>query len=67
MRVKFGSGKQWYLCYKWVEADFWYLLLFKSDDLFKKFKQLDAKPEMLYSWNENAYGNTKTTHLYMDN
>ena len=37
--------------------------MFESDDLFKKFEQLDAKPEMLYSRNENAYRKIKTAHL----
>ena len=63
MGIKFGSGKQRYLCYKQVEADFWYLLLFGIGDLFKKFGRLDAKLEMLYSWNGNAYRKTKTAHL----
>ena len=66
MGVKFALGKQRYLCNKWAEADFWYLLLFGSDNLFKKLERLDAKPQMLYSWNENAYRKTKITHLKMD-
>ena len=61
--VKFGLGKQPHLWCKHVEANFWYLLLFGSDDLFKKFERLNAKLEMLYSWNENAYRKTKTAHL----
>ena len=63
MGVKFSVGKQWYLCYKQAEADYWYLLLFGSDDLFKYFEGLDAKLEMLYSWNENTYRKTKMAHL----
>ena len=35
-------------------------------DLFKKFEMLDGKPEMLYSWNENAYRKMNSTHLQMD-
>ena len=63
MGIKFGLGKQQYLCYKQAEATFWYLLLFGSGNLFKKFEWLDAKPEMLYPWNENAYRKTKTAYL----
>ena len=61
--VKFGLGKQQYLCYKWAEADIWYLFLLGSDNLLKKFERLYAKPEMLYSWNENVYRKTKTAHM----
>ena len=63
MDVNVGLGKQQVLFYKGAETNFWYLLLYRSDDLFKKFEWLDAKPEMLYSWNQNAYRKTKAAHL----
>ena len=63
MGTEFGLGKQWCLCYKWAEATFWYLPLFGSDDLFKKIEWVDAKPEMLQSWNEKTYRKNKTAHL----
>ena len=40
MGIKFSLGKQWYLCYKWVQANYQYLPLFGIDDLFKNLKGL---------------------------
>ena len=58
MGKKYGL-KQWYFSYKLVEAEFWYLVLFGSE----KFERLDAKLEMFYSWNDNAYRKTEAAHL----
>ena len=33
--------------------------------MFKKFEMCNGKPEMLYSWNKNAYKETKSEDLLM--
>ena len=44
--TKFGMYSHRQLCYKEVEADLWWLLLFETDEFAKKVEKLDGKPEV---------------------
>ena len=49
-QLRFGSGTQQELCYKAAQSDFWYLLLFGSDDLLQKFEALIAIFDSCFVW-----------------